>query len=94
MGYTDILYMIRIYNPVTRKITQHRDIIIDETRRWGQRLIAVDDNEDTAEIIIEGDFLTEYPDKVENNDQLITVSSREAEPQPDKSEGEPRDIND
>ena len=68
VGYTDILRIIRIYNPVTRKITQHRDIIIDETRRWDQRLIAVDDNEDTAEIIIEDDFLTEYFNKIENND--------------------------
>ncbi len=68
MGYTDTLRMVRIYNLVTRKVTQHWDVIIDETRRWGQRLIAADDDEDTAEIIIEGDFLTEYPDKVENND--------------------------
>ena len=68
MGYTDILRIIRIYNPVTRKITQYRDMIIDETRRWGQRLIAADDDEDTTEIMIEGDFLTEHSDKVENND--------------------------
>ena len=68
-------------------------MVIDETRRWGQRLIAADDDEDTAEIIIEGDFLTEYPDKVENNDQLITVPSRETEFQPDKSEREPRGTN-
>ncbi len=79
MGYTDILRMIRIYNPVTRKITQHRNMIIDETRWWGQRLIVADNNEDTAEIIIKSDFLTEYPNKVENNDQLITMFSREAE---------------
>ena len=35
VGYTDTLCMIRIYNPVIRKITQYRDVIIDKTRRWG-----------------------------------------------------------
>jgi len=67
VGYTDILRIVRIYNPVTRKITQHRDMIIDETRRWDQRLIATNEDEDTTEIMIEGDFLTEHPDKIDGD---------------------------
>ena len=43
--------------------------------------------------MIEGDFLTEHPDKIDgDNDQSITISSREAESQLDEPEGEPRDI--
>ncbi len=87
VDYIDTLRMVRIYNPVIRKIPQHRDIIIDETRRQGQRLITADDDEDIAEIIIEGDFLTEHLD------QSIIVSSRVAKSQPDETEGEPRDTN-
>ncbi len=44
--------------------------------------------------MIEGDFLTEHPNKVENNDQLITMSSREIKPQFDEFEEEPRGTND
>src|SRR5450755_1321855 len=38
VGYTDTTRLVRIYNPASRTVKEYRDVVIDETKRWNDRL--------------------------------------------------------
>ena len=45
VGYTNTDRMVTIYDPIKRTVKDYRDVIIDESKRWGNRITELDEIE-------------------------------------------------
>jgi hypothetical protein len=61
VGYTDTKRVVKVYDPKKKVIKEYRDVIIDETRRWGNRIKQADNGDRFITFDIDDKFVNEAP---------------------------------
>jgi hypothetical protein len=76
VGYTDTTRMVRVYDPVKKEVKQYRDVHIDESRGWKDRIrVPGDDVDDEDTYAYEPPIFTQSkPETTTTTTTTVTTS--------------------